>query len=135
MKKMGPILATISGLFTLVIATLSILVLKDVITGVKFLGHFDTDVAKVASDSKTGLMTIYIIMIVFALIQISLGSYALQKPRGIAAFILLGIFAATIVMQVIGGVHASSWPATSIITIVINSIAAAGLLVGLLHKK
>lgn len=126
MKKLGPILAIISGVIGIALATLGILIAQDVIKDIKFIGDY-TDGVKRVNSSVT---TIYIIALVIGILQVMLGMYAIQKPHGFSAFVLLVLFAATTTLAIWAGVKADSWPASSIISISVSGIATIGLLIG-----
>ena len=136
MKKIGPILAIISGLVTIIFATLGLLAVKNVIDSPDFLGKFQDAITKQVSNTVSTTVTVmYIIMIITGLVQFSLGIYSFKNPGGIAAFILLILFVAATTFAVIAGVKAQSWPASATVSIIINGLASIGLLTGFIKGK
>lgn len=136
MRKIGPILAILSGFVTLVLAVLGLLVAQGVLKELGFIGDFQNEATKtIISTTKTTVTTMYIIMIVTGLLQFTLGIYALKKPGGFAAFILLVLFVATTTLSVISGIKAATWPGSATFSIVINGLASIGLLTGFIKEK
>ena len=132
MRKYGPILAIISGAITFILATLGLVVAGGFMSESKWLGEYSVT-NSVASD--LGATMVYIIIMFVAAFQIMLGIFAFKNGKGIAAFILLGLFGFIFIMTIIAGTRSNSWPTSSIITIVINGLAAGGLGYGLFIAK
>lgn len=131
MRKIGPILAVVSGIIGITLATLGILISRNIISDIKFIGDY-TDGIKKTNSSVT---TIYIIALVIGIVEVLLGMYAIQKSNGLSAFILLVLFAATTGMAVWAGVKSNSWPTSSIVSISVSGIASFGLLMGFIKGE
>ena len=134
MKKIGPILAIISGFITAAFAIFGLLVAEDVLTPNDFFGNYSSEVVKGASKVNTTVSVMYIILIVIGLIEMALGVAAFKNGGGVAAFILLVFFAISLTLSIIAGVNSKSWPTSGIISLVITALATVGLALGFVKK-
>lgn len=125
MKRLGPVLAIISGITTLVFGILLFLASR---------GEFDMDFLGKYVDENGANVIIkaanvgYGVMIGSGALLLIIGIFAFRKPNGFFAFILLIIIALSITSTVLGAVKADSWPTATIISLVINGLAAFGLI-------
>ena len=130
MKKIGPLLAIISGAITVILAIWGLLIAQNILKQMDFIGKYISEADNLASKANTGASIIFGILIASGVIQALLGAFAMFKPRGVSSFILLLIFVATTTLSIMAGVKAESWPTSTIVLLVINGASAIGLALG-----
>lgn len=135
MKKIGPILAILSGLSAIVLATLGILIEKNVLDDMDWIGNYDNSSLTTSNNGNNGIIIVHSIALAVGILQLIIGIRAFKNPTGVAAMLLFILFTATTTLAIISGVEASDWPTSSIISISITGVAAFGLLSGFLSNK
>jgi len=125
MRKIIPFFVIITGLLATVFSILSILAIKGVISNNSWVGQW-TGGTKLT-------MTIYIGILLFGLAQIIIGRWSWKKPRGVGSLILIILFGLSTAMGLYASITASTWPVSTIITLVLSGTCFTGLLVGFLN--
>ena len=133
MRKLGPLIAIISGLVLAVFAGLSMMVATGNATDIAWLGKF-TESATSSVPGNTAASTLYGILIGFGVIEMILGLFAWNNSRGLSALILFGLVITSMVFSIITGVKAHHFPIATIIMISVQGIASLGMLSGFLNK-
>jgi hypothetical protein len=69
---------------------------------------------------------------VISFIQVTLGVWTWQKPRGFSSFLLMGSFGISVAALIYASTTSSTWPISTIISLIINGLALIGLVLGFL---
>lgn len=92
MRKIGPILAIISGISAIVMATLGLLVASGTIDSTELIATVNKQQLNRAN-GDISINTLYYISIGVGALMLLMGGLAFSNSRGIASFLLLALFA------------------------------------------
>lgn len=134
MRKIGPTLAIVSGVFTIVMSILGILVATGDITSTEFIAGA-TKQTRDNVNSDITIKTLYYISIGVASLMVIMGLFALSNSKGFAAFILLALFAASFGLGLWVGLKHNSFPTATIVTLSVTGAATLGLGIGFIAPK
>ena len=134
MRKIGPTLAVVSGVFTIVMSILGILVTTGDITSTEFIAGA-TKQTRDNVNSDITIKTLYYISIGVASLMVIMGLFALSNSKGFAAFILLALFAASFGLGLWVGIEHNSFQTATIVTLSVTGAATLGLGIGFIAPK
>lgn len=127
MRKIAPLIAIITGIITISFSIISLLAVRGIIGNNSWVGKFPYG----STASTVGL----IIAIIVGIIEILLGNWSWQKARGIASLLLIIFFGLSIANLIYIATTGNGWPISTIIALVINGIAFAGITAGFIKGK
>ena len=133
MKKLGPIISVVSGAVLFMLSLFGLIVAYNMMDGNDFIGKYTNSVQK-HIDASVSVKTMYILLTVIGLAQIGLGVGAFKNPTGISAIILLVLFVIAFGFGIYVAVNADSVAIAAVIAVVMQGLAATGLLFGILKK-
>ncbi|MCK5867043.1 MAG: hypothetical protein KAG14_01460 [Mycoplasmataceae bacterium] len=134
MRKIGPILAIISGISAIVMATLGLLVASGTIDSTELIATVNKQQLNRAN-GDISINTLYYISIGVGALMLLMGGLAFSNSRGIASFLLLALFALSFGLGVWVGIKQDSFPTTTIVSLSITGVATLGLAIGFFAPK
>ena len=137
-KKIGPVIAILSGLVTLVFAVMVILATKNIISDQSWLKGFKEGTINTSKRFNQENATVYWMFGITAgigFLTFAIGIFAFMNSGGIAAFIILALIVAQMVFTIIGGVKQNYFSTATIIILSVQGIASAAMLSGLIIRR